>query len=305
MREGPAIVVTPGAVVQRQQLRTELKKARTKSGLTQLQVAERMDWSPSKLIRIEAGQVGISTNDLRALVREYGITDPEKVEFFLSLARASRKMPYREYRGLLAKPFLDLLSYETSASIVRTYQPLLIPGLLQTEEYSRAVNLAFAPDVAGDRLDRLIEVRQQRQELLESDGRPEFFFIIDEAALHRWVGGPRVMRGQLNQLKEMAARPGVSIQVVPFRTGAHVGLQGPFVLLEFDGDIDHILYLEKYTGESVFSDAPEATAMYLERFWELERLAPREELHRLVDNAIEGLSEQPVTTPQEEVGVMT
>ncbi|MFQ6200327.1 Scr1 family TA system antitoxin-like transcriptional regulator, partial [Streptomyces sp. NPDC000405] len=102
-----------------------------------------------------------------------------------------------------------------------------------------------------------------------------------------------------------AARPGVSIQVVPFRTGAHVGLQGPFVLLEFDGDIDHILYLEKYTGESVFSDAPEATAMYLERFWELERLAPREDLHRLVDNAIEGLSEQPVTTPQEEVGVMT
>ncbi|MEU8585298.1 helix-turn-helix domain-containing protein [Streptomyces abikoensis] len=298
------IVATLGAVVQRQQLRAELKKARTKSRLTQLQVAERMDWSPSKLIRIEAGQVGISTNDLRALLREYGITDPEQTEFFLSLARASRKMPYREYRGLLAKPYMDLLSYEVSASIVRTFEPLLIPGLLQTEEYSRAVSLTFAPDIAGDRLDRLIEIRQQRQEILENDERPEFFFIIDEAAIHRWVGGPRVMRGQLERLKEMATRPGISIQVVPFGIGAHAGLQGPFVLLEFDGEIDHILYLEKYTGESVFSDDPEATAVHLERFWELERLAPREDLPRLVDHAIEGLSERVDSAPQEEVGLM-
>ncbi|MEU3356211.1 helix-turn-helix transcriptional regulator [Streptomyces sp. NPDC037389] len=295
----------PGAVVQRQQLRTELKKARAKSRLTQLQVAERMDWSPSKLIRIESGQVGISTNDLRALLREYGITDQEQAEYFLGLARASRKMPYREYRGLLAKPYLDLLSYEISASIVRAFQPLLIPGLLQTEEYARALSHAFTPDLSADQVDRMIEIRQQRQELLESEGPPEFFFVIDEAVIHRWIGGPGVMRGQLNRLKEMAARPGITIQVVPFSAGAHSGLQGPFVLLEFDGDIDHILYQEQYAGESVFSDAPEATAAYLERFWELERMAPPEDLPSLIDRAIEGLSDRADTTRLEEVGVAT
>ncbi|MCC3776916.1 helix-turn-helix transcriptional regulator [Streptomyces sp. UNOB3_S3] len=295
----------PGAVVQRQQLRTELKKARTKSRLTQLQVAERMDWSPSKLIRIEAGQVGISTNDLRALLREYGITDAEQTEYFLGLARASRRMPYREYRGLLSKPYMDLLSYESSASIVRTFEPLLIPGLLQTEEYSRALSRAFSPGISGDRLDRLIEVRQQRQELLESEGRPEFFFVLDEAALHRWIGGPRVMNEQLNRLKEIAARPGITIQVVPFQVGAHAGLLGPFVLLEFDGDIDHILYQEKYAGESVFSDDTAATAEYLERFWDLEQLAPPADLPSSIDRALDGLEERVDGTPLEEVDVVT
>ncbi|MFG2183365.1 helix-turn-helix domain-containing protein [Streptomyces abikoensis] len=299
------IAAIPGAVVQRQQLRTELKKARTKSRLTQLQVAERMDWSPSKLIRIEAGQVGISTNDLRALLREYGITDAEQTEYFLGLARASRKMPYREYRGLLAKPYMDLLSYESSASIVRTFEPLLIPGLLQTEEYSRALSRAFTPDMSGDRLERLIEIRQQRQELLDTEGRPEFFFVVDEAALHRWIGGPGVMRGQLNHLREMAARPGITVQVVPFRIGAHAGLQGPFILLEFDGEMDHILYQEKYAGESVFSDAPEATAEYLERFWDLERLAPPDDLPSTIDRALMGRGERVDGTPLEEVSVTT
>ncbi|MBP2403150.1 Helix-turn-helix [Streptomyces netropsis] len=296
-------MATPGAVVQRRQLRTELKKARTKAGLTQLEVAARMDWSPSKLIRIEAGQVGVSTNDLRALLHEYGIVDQQRLDYFLELARASRKMPYREYRGLLPKPYMDLLSYEVAASIVRSFEPLVIPGLLQIEEYTRATSLAFAPHITGERMDRAVEARLQRQELLESEHRPEFFFIIDEAAIHRWTGGPGVMKSQLLHLKEMATRPGISIQIVPFSVGAHVGLQGSFVLLEFNGEMDDILYLEKTSGDSVFSDDTEATSRYLETFWALEAQAPREDLPRLIDRAIEGMNGVPEARPSVEVSV--
>ncbi|WP_370419501.1 helix-turn-helix domain-containing protein [Streptomyces sp. QH1-20] len=296
-------MTTPGAVVQRRQLRTELKKARARAGLTQLEVAARMDWSPSKLIRIEAGQVGISTDDLRALLHEYGIVDPQRLDYFLGLALASAKLPYREYRDLLPRPYMNLLSVEVAASIVRSFEPLVIPGMLQIEEYARATSLAFSPHITGARLDRAVEARLQRQKLLASEHRPEFFFIIDEAAIHRWTGGPGVMKSQLLHLKEMATRPGISIQIVPFSIGAHVGLQGSFVLLEFNGEMDDILYLEKTSGDSVFSDDTEATSRYLETFWALEAQAPREDLPHVIDRAIEGMNGVPEARPSVEVSV--
>ncbi|MFF5131764.1 helix-turn-helix domain-containing protein [Streptomyces syringium] len=296
-------MTTPGAVVQRRQLRTELKKARAKAGLTQLEVAARMDWSSSKLLRIEAGQVGISSDDLRALLREYGIVDPQRLGYFLELALASGKMPYQEYRDLLPKPYMNLLSYEVAASVVRSFEPLVIPGMLQIEEYARATSQAFSPHITGECLDRAVKARLQRQELLVNEHRPEFFFIIDEAAIHRWTGGPGVMKSQLLHLKEMATRPGISIQIVPFSVGAHVGLQGSFVLLEFNGEMDDILYLEKTSGDSVFSDDTEATSRYLETFWALEGQSPREDLPRLIDLAIEGMNGVPEARPSVEVSV--
>ncbi|MGW1199744.1 helix-turn-helix domain-containing protein [Streptomyces sp. NPDC002536] len=284
-------MATPGAVVQRRQLRAELKKARTKAGLTQLEVAARMDWSPSKLIRIEAGQVGVSRNDLLALLDAYRVSGQDKIDYILELARASRRMPYREYRGLFDKSTMDLLEYEMAASIVRSFNPLLIPGMLQTEEYMRALAVTWSPDITGERLDRFVEARQQRQELLEREERPEFFYILDEAVIRRWIGGPGVMRAQLQHLKELASRPGISIQVLPFSIGAHVGLRGSFVLLEFDAEMDEILYLENPLDEPTFSDDTDKTSRFLETFWELERLTPREDLPRLVDHVIEGMSE--------------
>ncbi|WP_414168936.1 helix-turn-helix domain-containing protein [Streptoverticillium reticulum] len=285
-------MATPGAVVQRRQLRTELKKARAKAGLTQLEVAARMDWSPSKLIRIEAGQVGVSRNDLLALLTAYGVTGQDKIDYILELARASRKMPYREYRGLFDKPTLDLLEYEMAASIVRSFEPLLIPGMLQTEEYMRALAVSYAPDIVGNQLDRLVEARQQRQELLERVERPELFYVLDEAAVRRWIGGPRVMTAQLQHLKDLASRPGISIQVLPFALGAHAGLRGPFVLLEFDAEMDDILYLENNPlAEPVFSDDADKTSRFLETFWELERLVPREDLPRVLDSVIQEMNE--------------
>ncbi|MEU6824886.1 helix-turn-helix transcriptional regulator [Streptomyces atriruber] len=266
----------PSAALQRLRLRTELRKARTAARLTQRQVAAKMEWSPSKLIRIEAGEVGVSVNDLRPLLDAYGIRDRRKIEELLDLARGGRKMPYAEYRDLYSKEFLQFLALESSASIVRAYNSLQLPGPLQTEEYGRAIMKAYRTGADDDVIERAIEVRLSRQDMLTSGDR-EVFYILDEAVLRRQVGGRGVMRAQLERLAELAALPKFTIQILPFSVGAHPGIQGPFTLFEFEADeMPDSLYLENPRGDSYSTNAPEESGRYLERFWELEDLAVKE-----------------------------
>ncbi|MFH8606294.1 helix-turn-helix domain-containing protein [Streptomyces sp. NPDC018029] len=285
----------PSAALQRLRLRTELRKARTAAQLTQRQVAAKMEWSPSKLIRIEAGEVGISVNDLRPLLETYGIRDRRKIEELLDLARGSRKMPYAEYRDLYSKEFLQLLALESSASIVRAYNSLQVPGPLQTEEYGRAIMQAYDKGIDNEAVERAIEVRLSRQETLTSGDR-EVFYILDESVVRRQVGGRGVMRAQLERLAELAALPKVSIQILPFSVGAHPGIQGPFMLFEFEADeMPDTLYLENPRGDSYSTNAPEESGRYLERFWELEDLAIKERnvdmLRMLAARAEEGVDD--------------
>ncbi|MEU5898194.1 MULTISPECIES: helix-turn-helix transcriptional regulator [Streptomyces] len=285
----------PSAALQRLRLRTELRKARTAARLTQRQVAAKMEWSPSKLIRIEAGEVGISVNDLRPLLDAYGIRDRRKIEELLDLARGSRKMPYTEYRDLYSKEFLQFLALESSASIVRAYNSLQVPGPLQTEEYGRAIMRAYEKGIDDEVVERAIEVRLSRQETLTSGDR-EIFYILDESVVRRQVGGRGIMRAQLERLAELAALPNVSIQILPFSVGAHPGIQGPFTLFEFAADeMPDTLYLENPRGDSYSTNAPEESGRYLERFWELEDLAIKERnvdmLRMLAARAEEGVDE--------------
>ncbi|MFK4064576.1 helix-turn-helix domain-containing protein [Streptomyces sp. NPDC029674] len=272
----------PNAALQRLRLRTELRKARTAAELTQRQVAAKMEWSPSKLIRIEAGEVGISVNDLRPLLDTYGIRDRRKIDELLDLARGSRRMPYSEYRDLYRKEFLEFLSLESSASIIRHYGALVVPGPLQTEEYARAIMLSYNKSISDERLERGVEVRLARQDLLTSGGR-ELFYVLDEAVVRRHVGGRGVMRAQLERLAELSTRPGVTIQILPFSIGAHAGIQGPFSHFEFDADeMPDSLYLENPRGDSYTTNAAEETVRYLERFWELEDLAIKDDVADLL-----------------------
>ncbi|WP_409236221.1 helix-turn-helix domain-containing protein [Streptomyces sp. PA5.6] len=285
----------PSAALQRLRLRTELRKARTAARLTQRQVAAKMEWSPSKLIRIEAGEVGISVNDLRPLLDAYGIRDRRKIEELLDLARGSRKMPYTEYRDLYSKEFLQFLALESSAAIVRAYNSLQVPGPLQTEEYGRAIMRAYEKGIDDEVVERAIEVRLSRQETLTSGDR-EIFYILDESVVRRQVGGRGIMRAQLERLAELAALPNVSIQILPFSVGAHPGIQGPFTLFEFAADeMPDTLYLENPRGDSYSTNAPEESGRYLERFWELEDLAIKERnvdmLRMLAARAEEGVDE--------------
>ncbi|MFE1949365.1 helix-turn-helix domain-containing protein [Streptomyces sp. NPDC059524] len=281
------------AAVLRLRLRAELRKARITAGLTQREVADRMEWSPSKLIRIEAGEVGISVNDLRPLVAAYGISDRRKLEELLEMARGSRRMPFSEYRDMFSKDFMQFLALESAASVNRQFGSLVIPGLLQTEEYMRAVIGAFSKDVPEERIERGVEARLARQEVLEPAGNCEFVFILDESVVRRVAGGRGVMRAQLEHLAELAGRPNITLQILPFSIGAHPGIQGPFTLFEFkDEAMEDALFLEDSRGITTAGNSSEETRRYLERFWELEDLALKQGvdvvLRRLAERVAEG-----------------
>lgn len=290
--------------VQRRRLRLELRRARDAARLRQAEVAEAMDWSPSKIIRIERGEVNISTNDLRALLSYYGVKDKVKVNDLLELARSARGASfYDQYADLLKPGFAEYLAYEASASVIRQYDPVLIPGVLQTEEYARGLfeGVARADPTTAD---RGWAVRQHRQEVLDRERPPEMLFVLDEAALRRHVGGGPVMRHQLEQLKDLAETPNIGIQVMPFSHGAHPGMYGNFILLEFaDPDLDDLVHLENINSITVRDDT-DLIARYLDRFDQLQKLAlsPEESIDYL-DVIINDMpsTTQPTNTAHKEV----
>jgi transcriptional regulator with XRE-family HTH domain len=236
-----------GSVIQRGRLTRELRRIRKDTGMTQDQVAAAMEWSLSKLIRIEGGGVSISVSDLRSLLALYQIADEAQIEELVVLARAARQRSwFTAFRDITSPQYVTFVGYESAASTIRQFEPTLIPGQLQTEEYARAVTLEYA----ADRVDKLVEVRIRRQELLE-DPRRLFFFILDEAAIRRQVGAPTnpgIMRRQLRKLVETARQSNITIEIVPFSAGVHPGMKGPFTVLEFPGDDEDVLYLENARG---------------------------------------------------------
>jgi transcriptional regulator with XRE-family HTH domain len=271
----------------RRRLRTELRDARNTAGLTQRDVARRLEWSPSKVIRIESGQVAISTVDLRALLREYGVNDMGRIEQLVELARNSKKQSWSQYRDVLNQDAMDYFGYEASAYIVRQYETLLVPGLLQVEDYSREIlRKAYGRGDTG--VERLVDARKVRQELLDRDDHPQMFFVLDEAVIRRQVGGADVMKGQLDHLIELSERDGISIQVFPFLKGAYQGMAGPFAHLEFAGGEDDVLFLEGRT-DAVLKDDEEdrnEVSRHLEIFQELEfEATDKKEFARLMKEA--------------------
>jgi transcriptional regulator with XRE-family HTH domain len=286
----------PDAPVQRRRLRSELRRARQEAGLTQKDVAEALEWSLSKLIRIEAGAVGISTTDLRALLQHYGVNDAEVVDHILNLARAGKEQRgwWTTYRDVISQQFLTFLGHENSASVILMFQPLLIPGLLQDEEYARALYRSSHESATSKRVEELVRLRLHRQEeLFERPDPPEMVFVIDEAALRRWVGGRDVMRHQLRRLKGEALRDNVTVDVVPFTAGGHPGLFGPFVILEFADERDEdILFLENVRGDGgdIFRDEQMEIAPYRETFAQLRDLAHQTDLGTVVDRALKEMS---------------
>jgi transcriptional regulator with XRE-family HTH domain len=266
--------------VQRRRLRVELRRARSNARFTQKQVADDLGWSPSKLLRIENGQVGISQTDLRALLDHYGVSDPEQIKTLTEMAQQGRKQQtWSQYRDVLLPDFMAYLSYEGSASLLRQSDPLLVPGLLQTEEYARAVNYAFASqDMTEHDLERQTEARLLRQAILERDDPPEMFFILDESVVRRWVGtkpgDAKIMVRQLKRLQELNEYPRITIQVLPFARGFHFGMQGGFTMLEFpDPEDDELLFLDNRATSVSTREGADVIARYKEEFYRMEESA--------------------------------
>ncbi len=266
----------------RRRLRARLKETREALGYTQDQVATAMEWSLSKLIRIEKGQVGISTTDLRALVGHYKITDVEQVDELLNLARTAKRKPWwAPYRDSLpSTAFESFIGLESEASAQACFQSVMVPGLLQTEAYARTILsdsavLALTPE----EIDVRVKVRRARQRaVLEGTDGPEFVAVVDEAALRRLAGGRSVMHEQLVHLLGLSAIPRVTIEVLPFSAGVYP-LFGPFIILSYEDEADaDIVYVEGL--EEVVIDDPNKVRMYQDTFRRLRRktLSPDDSL---------------------------
>ena len=252
----------------RRRLRNELRTARLNKELTQEQVATAMEWSLSKMNRIEKAKTGISANDLKALLRLYGITDKERTEELIALARAARQTPWwRSYAGIAPATLLQLIDYESAASAISQFEPMFVPGILQTEEYARAVlRLSYGEGSPAERVPALVDLRTRRRDLLVSEDAPTFSFLLDESVIRRLVGSPAITSQQLTRLAELADRPNVTIRVVPFAAGPHPGMRGAFKVIEFDDEPDeNVAFLEGPRGDFI-SDDPEETKSYLETF---------------------------------------
>ena|ERR1700733_3714672 len=236
-----------GPVVQSALLRAELIRLRKDSGLTQEQVAQNLDWSPSKLIRVEGGRSSVTKVDLDALLTQYGITSESHRERLQALNRGSRERAWwTAYKDGTNPTYFEYVGYEAGASFIRQFQSGAVPGLLQTPAYAEALT---SNSVDAVRVGPAVKFRMQRQaELAKRSPQPRLYFVVDEAVIRRHVGisqDPGIMPAQLRYIAERSEHDeSVTVRVIPFTAGAHPGLSGPFSLLEFDGAMPDLLYLD-------------------------------------------------------------
>lgn len=243
--------------LRRRELGFLLRQLRIERGLTTDEVTSRAMFSPTKLSRLETGRVGASPRDIRDLCIVYGITDPAERERLAELAREGKQRAWWQPYDV---PYATYIGLEAEAISISDFNPDVVPGLLQVEGYTRAV-LAADPAFSPAALERNVEVRMRRQDLLARGHAPLFHCIVDEAALHRHIGGRAVMRAQLARLAEVAALPKVTLQIIPLTVGAHPGLDSNFVILEFGKHtVNDVVYVEGAVGN-----------IYLEGSADLER----------------------------------
>jgi transcriptional regulator with XRE-family HTH domain len=230
-------------------LAAQLRELREQAGLTQEEVSERTGKDRSTLYSIENAQRRPQPSTLIQLLDVYGIADPLRSELLAALKESKQRGWMRPYRSELPEIYSDYIAFEDEARSISNYESLFIPGLLQTEEYARSQIRGTIPGVSEQEVEVRVAARIDRQNVLVKEGAPRLWAIMDEAALRRLVGGRDVMRGQVARLLDVSSMPNVTIQVLPFSAGAHPGMDGSFVLLDFpDEDDPHIVYIESAAG---------------------------------------------------------
>lgn len=265
----------------RRRLAMELRRLREEVGLTIEAVAARMECSGSKISRTENAQVAPTARDVRFLLGIYGVTD-DKCEELVQVAREARqKAWWHPYSDVARGPYIGL---ETAAATIQAYEALLIPGLMQTREYARAASRAARPDLAPEVIERKVDLRLARQQLLDEADPPDVWLVLDEAALHRPVGGREVMRDQLQRLAEVADRTNVTVQILSYDAGEHAGMDGAFVILGFpDPEDPDVVYLDNATG-GLYLETDEELRRYMLMFDHLRAAAlkPDTSMDRIV-----------------------
>ena len=250
-----------GPTVRRMLVGAKLRRLRTDIGLSREEAAEAIRASAWKIHRLENGQVGFKQRDLVDLLELYQVTDPDEIDELLTLAREAN-VPgwWQHYGDVLPQWFRTYVDLESAATLIRTYEGMFVPGLLQTDDYMRAV-IRDASLESSEEVGRRVRLRMARQILLTREHPPRLWAVMDEAALRRPVGGREVMRGQLERLIDATKLPNVTLQVLPFGAGAHPAMVGAFSILRFaDRELPDVVYLEHLTN-----------AVYLDKRAEVER----------------------------------
>lgn len=276
---------TQGAIVSRRRLRYALRAAREAAGLTQEQVACEMDWSTSKIIRIEAGAVNVSPIDVRALLRLYGVADQRRIDELVSLARAARtRRWWSSFAGSLPPSYMAYIGLEAETSSVLCYTPTKLPGLFQTEAYaSKAVRREGVADGESQ-----IKVRLARQrEVLGKADPPHISAVIDEAVVRRIANDSQAKREQLERLVALSNQPNITLQVLPFAAGVD-DFPNPFAILQFPNPADHdVMFVEGAVADDVV-DRPDVVQPYRVEFERLQKLALSPEESRALIKKIVG-----------------
>nr|WP_063767839.1 helix-turn-helix transcriptional regulator [Streptosporangium roseum] len=238
--------------IKRRRLSQALRQLRKEAGLSVTEAGRRLEWDPSKVSRMERNEWKLpSVHDIRLLLDLYHVTDEARRETMIALAREARQRGWWEkYQDVFRSSLPD---FESGASVIRTWEIVLIPGLLQTEGYAKA--LWRAGRVLDETLiERHVQARLARQEILSRESPPFLLALIDEAALRKSIGGAEVMREQIRHLMKMAVKPNVTIQVVPDSAGPHPAMEGSFVILDFPDD-PSLIYTVTVT-ESLWLEQP-------------------------------------------------
>ncbi|MET7904951.1 helix-turn-helix transcriptional regulator [Streptomyces sp. NPDC005336] len=241
-----------------------LRDLREKAGLSYDQAAKALHVNQTTVRRMEKAEVGLKLPYAEKLLQTYG-AGQEEIESFLALAEeANRPGWWQRFRDVLPDWFSLYVSLEGAASRIRAYEPHFVPGLLQTESYARALLSVGFPNGTDRELDRRVALRMERQELLTRPGGPHLWAVMDETVLRMTIGGPDVMRAQLDRLIEAVQMKNITLQVMPFAAGPHPGMGGPFQLFRFQiPELPDIVYAEGLTGAG-YLDQRADVAAYLE-----------------------------------------
>jgi hypothetical protein len=243
----------------------QLQTLREQAGLSYDQAASAIYASPWTVRRMEKAEVGLKLNYVKSLLMAYGITDLREIDSFLGLAREANKPGWwQSYPDVLPAWFRVFPGLEQAASLIRGYEPHCVPGLLQTQDYARALTLAGYPAARTEEVDRRVALRLTRQHILTRPDPPVLWIVLDETVLRRPAGGPAVMRAQLDHIIDATARPNITLQIAPLAIGAHPLMYGMFHLLRFPpAELPDVIYGENLTS-AFYLDKPADVAAYTE-----------------------------------------
>jgi transcriptional regulator with XRE-family HTH domain len=258
-----------GPTVLRILLGSQLRKLREAQGITREAAGYEIRASGSKISRMELGRVSFKERDVADLLTMYGVNDSAERDALIGLARQANNPGWWQHFGdVLPNWFQAYLGLEAAASLIRTYEIQFVPGLLQTPDYARAVIMLGHAGASAEEINRRVDLRLQRQQILTRSGGPQLWAVIDEAVLRRPIGGVDVMRAQIEALIEASKLPGVRLQIIPFLAGGHAAAGGPFAILRFpEPELPDVVYVEQLTS-AIYLDKREDVdhyAMAMER----------------------------------------